>query len=135
MKHMSSNLDVATGVVAGVVGTAAYTVTSAVLTPGGGRPVSGSATAHQPRSGTDIAVHWGYGAIQGIVAVALGRLLPRPAATIAHLAIAVGPWWLKQLVGSHSLPAHPGSDLVKHGVYVVVTAMSIKQFGHRGDSR
>ena len=91
------------GLLAGLAGTAAMTVSSTVEEKLRGRPPSSAPAdaaakvlgmkefaSDAARARFATAVHWSYGTSWGVVRAVLGSRLPPPAATAAHLAAVWG---------------------------------------------
>jgi hypothetical protein len=118
--------------VTGGVATAAYTAVSLVVSPHGGRPVSARDGAEPaPATATDRAVHWGYGVTQGLIAVRLHDRRTAIAASAQHLGLSLGPWWLARLARGEWPIRDAGKDLVKHAVFVTVSAVVARSLsGH-----
>jgi hypothetical protein len=131
------------GIVAGVVGTAAMTVSSTLEAKLRGRAFSTApAKAAQRLLGIETfadeaaetrfsnLVHWGYGTGWGVARAALGRLLGPKAADAAHFAAV----WGGALVMLPALGVAPpvwewegedvGIDVFHHLVYVVSTGLA-----------
>ncbi|SDZ00190.1 hypothetical protein SAMN05421504_108204 [Amycolatopsis xylanica] len=135
--------DLAAGVVAGLAGTAAYTVLSSRLKKRAVRQESvqplTALTAREPESAkstmVNASLHWGYGAWGGIARALVAKKLTGAKAEVAHLAVIWLPWRLL-LAASKAKNTRIGKrelavDFVKHATYVLVTGAAHRALSGR----
>jgi hypothetical protein len=132
--------DAVTGVVAGIAGTAGYTVLSAALKRRGTQPaavaaaLTGAPDADKRRA-LNAVLHWGYGVSGGLARIGLVRAgLSGWRLDLAHLAAIWLPWRLLLAASGKGKPRDAGElavDAGKHLVYVLGAGAAQRLLIHR----
>jgi hypothetical protein len=129
------------GAVAGVAGTAAYTILSSRLKKRAVRHESvqplTALTTREPAGKKSVllnaTMHWGYGAWGGVARTLIARRLRGVPAEAAHLAVIWLPWRLL-LAAKSGLRIGPRAlavDFGKHATYVLVTGAAHRALSER----